>query len=302
MQSSMEKDKPLVTCIIPSYNSPEIKTAIKSLLEQDYPRIELVVTDDGSKDFDVGDIEDFITKYKRENVKLVNIIVNPRNIGIVRNLNNAIKTSHGMYFINLAADDVFATTVVISGVVHLFIETQAYLIIGNARQSGKDIIFNQRDMQKYLGHDQPSKKIYNRLARGNFISGAVIYYSRDYFEQYGLFDEAYCLIEDWPTILKSVRNNVRWNYYKGVTIQYGMSGISTSKNVSEKFLEDYERVIRDEILANSYLLSPFTKRYNVFMQKYTHNKMMGESNIRNYILYPDICVYKLAKKLSSYDS
>ena len=297
MQSSMENDKPLVTCIIPSYNSPEIKTAIKSLLEQDYPRIELVVTDDGSKDFDAGDIGDFIDKDKKENIEIVNIIANPVNIGTVRNLNQAIQTSHGEYFINLAADDKFYSGDVISQIVRCFIETGADIVIGNAKAGKDGSMLYQSDIRKYLISEKVNRKIYNRLARGNFISGAVTYYSREYFNRYGLFNEEYYLIEDWPAILKCMRNDIRWTYYGGITILYDQNGISTRKDSPVIYLEDYEKVIADELLANQYLLTWFTKRYCLFMLAYTHNKRVQKPNLRNYIVYPDICMYKLIKRI-----
>ena len=42
---------PLVTVIIPTFNRKEIvKEAITSVLDQDYPKIEVLVVDDGSTD------------------------------------------------------------------------------------------------------------------------------------------------------------------------------------------------------------------------------------------------------------
>ena len=42
--------KPLITVIVPSYNSPDLYRTLRSVLSQDYPRIQLIVVDDGSSD------------------------------------------------------------------------------------------------------------------------------------------------------------------------------------------------------------------------------------------------------------
>lgn len=92
----------LVTAVIPSYNhSPYVETAIRSVLNQTMPDIEILVVDDGSSDNSVQRIQ-----------KLLAGIGDPRvefqaqaNRGLCRTLNDALLRARGHYFCYLGSDD-----------------------------------------------------------------------------------------------------------------------------------------------------------------------------------------------------
>ena len=55
MAISLKQDnesKALASVLIPSYNSPDLKGAVQSVLDQDYPKIEIILIDDCSSSFD----------------------------------------------------------------------------------------------------------------------------------------------------------------------------------------------------------------------------------------------------------
>ena len=65
-----EDDLPLVTIITPTYNSnPQyLKEAIESVLEQTYPKIEYIITDDGSSVFHEELIHELLEGGNRGNI------------------------------------------------------------------------------------------------------------------------------------------------------------------------------------------------------------------------------------------
>lgn len=278
--------EPLVSCIILSYNSGnKLYTAIKSVIKQDYKHIELIIADDCSTNFNRSLIEnELIGKIDFK------ILENTSNKGTVKNYNKALLKSKGEYIINLAADDEFVDSNVITKIVTEFQKNDAIILVGQALNKKNGELLNNNELN--LINTLDSMMLYRRLLYGNFISGAITYYKKEYFEKYGLFDERYSLIEDWPNILKACRNKVKIRYIPVTTILYSDGGESTRKDKSKRYIEDYIHIIEDEILNSNDNIekSIFLLRYNKFMIFWL------KKDYSKCFFYLDIFIYKFLKK------
>ncbi len=91
----------LVSVIIPYYKKIRyINKSISSVLEQTYPKIEIIIIYDDEDKFEL----DFLTKQYKSNNK-IKIINNEQNIGAGLSRNKGIKYSNGKYICFLDADD-----------------------------------------------------------------------------------------------------------------------------------------------------------------------------------------------------
>lgn len=98
----MKIEYPLVSVLVPAYNHEDyISDCVYSVLEQDYPRIELIVIDDGSSDNTDRIIKEILVKNPSRF-----LYVSKKNEGLIKTLNMGIKLSRGRYFCELASDDV----------------------------------------------------------------------------------------------------------------------------------------------------------------------------------------------------
>lgn len=89
--------QPLVSVVIPAYNHGSyLDAAIRSVLEQDYPRVELIVIDDGSTD----NTKNVIRKYEGRCY-----CETQPNLGQVATLNKGWLMSHGDILAYFSADD-----------------------------------------------------------------------------------------------------------------------------------------------------------------------------------------------------
>jgi alpha-1,3-rhamnosyltransferase len=94
---------PLVSIVIPAYNHEQyIEQAVRSVLEQTYPNIELVVVDDGSTD---GTWDRIVALHAKEGGRF-SIFTKP-NAGPAATLNYAIARTRGAYIGGVASDDYF---------------------------------------------------------------------------------------------------------------------------------------------------------------------------------------------------
>ncbi|WP_138429435.1 glycosyltransferase family 2 protein [Fodinibius saliphilus] len=95
-----KEQKPLVTIGIPTYNRADgyLKNALESALQQTYPNIEIIVSDNCSPD----NTEKLINSYKDERIKYFK---HKKNIGANNNFNFCVEKANGMYFHMLHDDD-----------------------------------------------------------------------------------------------------------------------------------------------------------------------------------------------------
>lgn len=92
-----DRDRPLVSAIIPAYNCERyIARAIRSVLAQTYPSIECIVVDDGSDDRTASVIESFGNKVCH---------ITQRNAGASAARNAGIAAARGRYIAFLDSDD-----------------------------------------------------------------------------------------------------------------------------------------------------------------------------------------------------
>ncbi|OYZ47615.1 MAG: hypothetical protein B7Y13_09695, partial [Sulfurovum sp. 24-42-9] len=97
------KEIPLVSVIMPSYNHEKyIEEAIRSVWEQTYSNVELIVLDDGSKDSSAEIIK------RLEKISPIPMkVVLKENEGLCRTLNVGLELTKGKYICPLASDDKF---------------------------------------------------------------------------------------------------------------------------------------------------------------------------------------------------
>ena len=180
-------EKPLVSVNICTHNRRNlIKKALDSVLVQDYPNIEIIISDNGNDDTE----------------EIINDINNPRikyfkntTTGISQNRNFALGKSNGKYIAVLDSDDYWLDENKISRQVKFLEENFEYALIGT-----NAIIVNEENNKigeiKNKITDQKIRE--NLLLKNQFVHSSVLF-KKDYINKYN--EEIY-IWEDYDLFLK----------------------------------------------------------------------------------------------------
>ena len=260
---------PLVTVIIPSYNSPDLFMTLESVIQQDYPRIQPVLVDDGTKGFSREAAEDYLRQNQRGNLEHIRVLANPENRGTVYTMNRALKESLGAYIFNLAGDDCFYDGHVLSDWVAAFRETgaqvmTAYRCIYDAALE-KLISREPQPKQVRSLQTRSTRELFEELGKTNYVFGSCTARTAESFRKYGLYDEGYRLIEDHPTVLKLLRLGEPIVFFDRTVVKCRTGGSSCAANYNPDYARDVDRILQVELLP--YTKHPVAMKWAFFQWK-----------------------------------
>lgn len=240
----------IFSVIVVCYNNEEyIKRCIDSILEQEYPAIELVVADDYSENFEVSEIEKYIQSHKRGNIVSSCVYQNNENLGTVKNINCAIGKSRGEYIKIIAADDALFNERVLSQAKNALDNSPNGIITSDVLKCDTHLENPKRYqnlLQKYINNFSP-EEVFSKLCIHNGIISGGVFFKKAFFDTFGLFDEAYRLLEDWPMWLRVTRAGCRIVYKPFYSVLYRANmGIGTGTN--PVYMTDKKRVLLTEII------------------------------------------------------
>ncbi len=231
------QEMPLVTCMIPCYRKFDyVYEAIQSVIEQDYPHIELLISDDASEEFPQKSIEDYIATHARKNIVYWHVSRHSENVGIVRNINSMIKNGRGEYFMVLAGDDVFYDGNVVSKVVARFISTGSDFLACSRLQCTESLepikFLPTEDEKRKISKLNTARKQFESFAVFRFYnmaSGSAMYFSRKNIESMGLYNENYRNWEDGPRLAAYVKRGIPLpTAHDIVAVKYRCGGVSNN--------------------------------------------------------------------------
>jgi glycosyltransferase involved in cell wall biosynthesis len=220
----------LVSVIVPCYNAAAfLPEALQSALQQTYPRIEILVVDDGSTDATPEVARRYPVHYIRQ-----------ENRGVSAARNAGIAHSHGEFLVFLDADDRLASTGIEDGMTALEQNPHCMMAVGEHRYILED------GAPAGVSRKGPVRRdLYTMLLESNFVEsvGSAIY-RRDVFDREGGFDNSLDAAEDYALYLRITRRNAAV-IHRAVVSEYRLHGSNTSRNSELMLRRTLEVICRE---------------------------------------------------------
>ncbi len=224
----------LVSICVLAYNSEEtIIETLESIYSQTYRNIELIISDDGSKDSTVKIAETWIQNHKNRFVNTY-ILTVFKNMGVPSNCNRAVAVCNGKWIKLIAADDCLLPNCIKDNID--FVITNPEILISYSRYYGFESIAGQiRTYENILKSSfynefdtEPKKQLKIYIIRGyNIIP--TLFVAKKIINKVGGFIEKYKLFEDTPFITKVLSYNVKIHHLPKYTVLYRINNDSITK-------------------------------------------------------------------------
>lgn len=236
----------LVSIIILTYNSADtIIETLESVKSQTYSPLELVISDDCSKD----DTKEVIETWLKSNETAfynVKRVYGEENIGLSGNMNRGLKEAHGQYVKYLAADDLLFPNA-IEKYIEIARTNNKLLPIAKVRllvEGDRDASSVQNYCDKcYAIAKETREEQYKKILYANWVvSPAADFFEKQVLIDMGGYNERYRLMEDYPMNMKLLKNGYYFGFIDEELVGYRVSAGSITGSRAKELKKTEMRI------------------------------------------------------------
>ena len=258
---------PLVTVLVLCYkNTTYVRGMLKSIFGQDYPRIQLIVSDDGTEDFEPDELLEYINGERESNIEQVIVRKNEENLGTVRHVAQVLPLAEGEYLVLTAADDRYNDSAAISACVRRLIERpEAQWLVARTNlltpdyQQSIGIMPSYQDLPYFEA--EKAERLFSRWSRRSMALPCQMMFRSTAISQVGGIDLNYTYMEDWPLVLKLLRMGYAPVFLNRVISIHSTGGVTNSNErygveTRKALYQDKQRLMNTEVLPYRDRLTP----------------------------------------------
>ncbi|AOZ98548.1 glycosyltransferase family 2 protein [Flavobacterium commune] len=223
---------PKLSIITINYNNKNgLKKTIESVINQTWKDFEYIIVDGGSTD---GSL-DIIKQYENQ----INFWVSEPDKGIYNALNKGINYAKGEYLLFLNGDDCLIHNEILCKINnHIKGKDLIYFDVETVDDNKKNTIYYPHQLSFYFFYITT-------------ICHQAVFFKKDIFIKYGLFDENLKIVSDWKFIMLSIiKYNVSYKHINDVFCVFDGRGISSAKDKNNKHamlhIQERQKVLSEE--------------------------------------------------------
>lgn len=212
--------RPLVSVIVLTYNSGAyVLETLESVRRQTYSPIELIVTDDGSRDDTVALCRAWLEEH-RSALPGARLLVAAANGGVTRNCNNGLAAANGEWIKLIAGDDCLLDNGIAGFVACAGGNRSAGALFSEMRiiDNASTVTGNFPSRADFFS--LPPEVQLSTLVYDNLLPAPAGFINRRVLLDVGGFDPDFPMMEDWPLWVKLLSKGYRLGYLGEVTVSY----------------------------------------------------------------------------------
>lgn len=237
---------PKISIVTPSYNQVEfLERTILSVLNQNYPNLEYIIIDGGSKD---GSVE-IIKKYE----KYISFWVSEPDNGQANALNKGFSIATGELVGWQNSDDIFLP--------------YSFVNVANAYQQNKNIdlffgnILFLNEIDEIINDLRfVPFNYYSLLYEGTVLSNQAAFWKRELFEKYGFFNEKYQFCMDYEFWVR-IGNNCKFHFIHEYLGGFRLHRTSKTTTIAESGLREHYSILKNKGIEYNSLQSRLLRLY-----------------------------------------
>lgn len=303
-----KNEHPLVSVRVIAYNSSKtIIETLDSIYNQTYPNIELIISDDCSKDNTVETCRKWLKEHSARFAR-TEILTVEKNTGLTANVNRAFNACRGEWAKGIAGDDYLLPTCIEDNMEYLVEHPNAIIIFSRPTFMGIKQSEYERYEQKmfdYSFFDMTPEEQYERIKYGSCLPASTMFVSIKGFREKGLFyDERIPMLEDRPLELNAISRGVKMHFFDKQTVVYRVrkDSLVNAAVLSPKFYEStrlayfYYVFDKNDQIDHDMAVRQVVENEMILYKDYYRLKQFSQTKIfkiANYINNPRLIIEKI---------
>ena len=287
----------MVSVIILTYNSGKfIKETLESARTQSYKNIELIISDDASKDNTIKVCEYWLKQNKKRFVS-TKILKVDKNTGIAANYNRGLKTARGEWVKFCSGDDALLPNCIEDNLDHVALNPEVKVLFSYCRMYEE--VFIEKGFKglnpggfpsNIIGEDISVQDQYKLLLVKNripFTPSAFIHLETHI--KYSILNEKLPFSEDYQNWLNFTKNGVKLHFMEKETMKYRIHLNSLSNQEKNVIINPIYFKTADNMKALSYPYLPwdikFSKMHTWYVNQIFRINILNKKNKFNATLH-----------------